>query len=479
VSVASEVPFALQQLEENMRRRQGEELSREPRALHLWAILSDEDLEYNLSIGLTPEKDPEEFAPTEVRVSDIGYKQMRLYAEAHEKKWGHLPKGITREGDPKPTYAQIRLPLTQQEALSELVAVRADSIKSKAITWLWNFRIPMNKLSVLAGNPDQGKSLVSLYMIAQLTRGFPMFGDAKSAFASEVLLMAAEDDAADTIVPRLIAAGADMKKIHILSSVMQKSATSVPEEREAQLDRDVQIVENFLKAHPGIRMVVIDPISSFLGRVNMNREQEVRGILTPLKNLAERREVAIVTVMHLNKVGDQSAIHRIGGAVAFTGVARAVWLFMQDDNDKDKHLMLRVKNNIAKATGGLVFNIDSKHVKLDSGDSASQPVIKWVGETEDSAADVLLMGNGGRTGRPDVKVTTAKEWLASFLGDGQQTSADIQAFGKKAGHSWGTIQRAKDEIGVHSFQQERKWYWKTSSRGVGGLPSENKTVNLD
>ena len=136
--------------------------------------------------------------------------------------------------------------------------------------------------------------------------------------------------------------------------------------------------------------------------------------------------------------------------------------------------MLRVKNNIAKATGGLVFNIDSKHVRLDSGESASQPVIKWVGETADSASDLML---GGKT-RSDAK-ETAKDWLLGFLGQSQQTSADVQSFGKKQGHSWGTLQRAKEELKVQAFQQERKWYWELPKAGIEGKPSVNKTVNFN
>jgi putative DNA primase/helicase len=471
---------------------------RPARHYRLWNPISVDEEQELRAEGLTPENNPTDFAPFEIRfLTEESYARFNSDVAAYWAKYGQSPRwvqvhfgaacslpkececyqlscALRNWNDAAPTYFELLNKSVAQGNSTELVAVRADSIKSKAIKWLWNFRVPMNKLSVLAGNPDQGKSLISLYMTAQLTRGLPMYGDARATQVGEVLLLAGEDDAADTLVPRLEAAGANMKKVHILTSVMQKSATKVSEERDVELDRDIQVVENFLKTHPYVRMIVIDPISSFLGRVNMNREQEVRGILTPLKNLAERRQVAIVAVMHLNKVGDQSAIHRIGGAVAFTGVARSVWLFVQDEADKNKHMMLRVKNNIAKASGGLLFTIDTKAVRIE-GEMVTQPIVNWIGETEDSAADVLLMKPSGR---PDVKIKTATEWLDNFLTNGAQSSADIQSFGKKAGHAWGTLQRSKDELGVQVFQQDRKWYWQLSKKGIK-VEQPTLTVNFD
>jgi putative DNA primase/helicase len=427
-----------------------------PRRYKLWEVISEEGEEYLRSIGATPESEPLEFAPRERHLSEKGYADLNSYTTTFWVKHRRLPRGVTNWTDPRPTFAQLPRPSTQQESLSELIAISADTVKSKAIEWLWNYRIPMSKLSVLAGNPDEGKSLISLYMMAQLTRGLPMFGDPSTLVPpSEVLLMAAEDDTDDTIVPRLQAMGADMKKIKILSTMMDKLPNQVPIEREAQLDRDIASLEAYLKANPNIRMIVIDPISSFLGKLNMNREQEVRMVLTPLKNLANRRHVAIVAIMHLNKVGDQSAIHRIGGAVAFTGVARAVWLFMRDEEDNNKRLMLRVKNNIAKATGGLVFNIATKDVMIE-GKPIPQPVVSWVGETESSASDLLM----NDTGRPNKETKGAEEWLRAFLADGPKTSEEIKESGKQAGFRWRTVERAKSESRVRAFQKERVWYWE-------------------
>lgn len=262
--------------------------------------------------------------------------------------------------------------------------VRADKIKSRRIDYLWNERIPLNKLSVLCGNPDEGKSLVSIYVIAKVTQGRPLYGDQEAQLpASEVLIMAAEDDPEDTIRPRLEAAGADLSKVHILTSIVRGTGET-KQEREARLDTDLRLIEATLVENPQIRLVVIDPISSYLGGANMNREQEVRQILNPLKMMAARCKVAVVMIMHLNKNNDASAIHRIGGAVAFTGVARAVWLFTkskdeQGDEIPDVHLMLRVKNNLARPIGGLVYKIPVRYLDID-GKRTAVPYTEFEGD---------------------------------------------------------------------------------------------------
>jgi putative DNA primase/helicase len=331
----------------------------------------------------------------------------------------------------------------------------ADKIKTKKIKWLWDFRIPAGKLSVFAGNPDQGKSLVTMYMVSQLTTGRALYLS-NPLQPCEVLLLCGEDEADDTIVPRLQAGGADLSRVHIVESIAVTDGEGLTiEEREAQLDTDIKAIETKLVDYPGIRLVVIDPLSNYLGSANMNREQEVRQVLIPLKALAARTGVAVVSVMHLNKTTDTSAIHRVGGAVAFTGIARAAWLFTEDPEDKDKHLMLRIKGNIAKSTQGLVYRILAKPVQVE-GEAMQQPYIEFEGETQ---LDTGVLMAGRMVGRPDSQMQTAKEWLAEFLADGSQTTADIESFGKKAGHSFRTLERAKEELGAYAAKIGRRWEW--------------------
>jgi putative DNA primase/helicase len=213
----------------------------------------------------------------------------------------------------------------------------ADTIQPKQIRWLWTHRFA-EKINLLVGNPDNGKGLVSIYTVARLTTGEPWFDAENKLPPSEALILAAEDDWDDIIVPRLMAAGADLKNVHKLVMSAQINGSKV--EKELSLDRDRSVLDNYLQKHPAIRLVVIDPVSNYLGRTKMIDEQSVRELLAPFKEMASRLHVAFLCIMHLNKKVELDAIHRIGGAMAFTGIARMVWLCAPKPNEDDLHALI-------------------------------------------------------------------------------------------------------------------------------------------
>ena len=384
-----------------------------------------------------------------------------------EEEWGHRSDDLLRITIPKAIKSaekfteikSVSKPQTKSDGSGRSLGTRrASKIKTKNIIWLWPNRIPFGKLSVVAGNPDQGKSLVTMYIAAHLSTGRALYGCTTALPPCDVLVLAGEDDAADTIVPRLQVMGADLDRIHIAESItVTNGKGETIEQREAQLDTDISSVEAILNDNPEIRPIVIDPISNYLGNANMNREQEIRGVLIPLKSLAERTGVAIISVMHLNKNSDASAIHRIGGAMAFSGVARAAWMFVADPNDRETHMMLRIKGNIAKSVGGLTYRIGSQPITIEDK-LTEQPVVEWTGVT-DTCADDLITDTVKR-GRPPEQRDVAKDWLFEFLSSGEQTVSDVQFFGKKEKHTWATLRRASNELKVERYQTERKWFWR-------------------
>jgi len=360
---------------------------------------------------------------------------------------------------------------TQEPANQSLKITSAASVKPRRIKWLWGQRVPYGKLTVFSGDPDQAKSLVSLYVAANITNGEPMYGDETDIFADygEVLILAAEDEPSDVIVPRLMAAGAELSRVHILESVTKNDGEITAEEREIRLDYDIKQIEAHLKQHPKIKLVIIDPISSYLGDANMNAEQEVREVLNPLKQLAARTNVAVIMIMHFSKKTDVGAVHKVGGAVAFTGVARAVWAFMQDPSDLQANVrkMLKVKANIARPTGGLSYAVKTKVIRIENEDE-TVPYVEFIGTTDVVANDLILRG------RPAEKSKDATTWLNDFIGNnGAETAEDVQSFGKKAGHSLRTLYRAKEESGFEAQQYNRKWYWT-----VPGFVFTDNAINL-
>jgi hypothetical protein len=375
--------------------------------------------------------------------------------------------------------ADVATPAT---AGSSLRMRRVSDVEIKSVQWLWDRRIPFGKISLFVGNPDQGKSLASLYVAAMASTGRDWFDCKNNTPLCEVLILIGEDDVADTTAPRLKVAGADLEKIHQLESVIVADGKGKTQfQRDAQLDGDLKMIEAYLTAHPEIRLVVIDPLSDYLGSAKMNDEQSVRAILGPIKNLAEKLNIAILCIMHLNKKTDLDAIHRVGGAMAFTGKSRAVWMFMdapEDDGEaalsaptsiqEDLHQMVRVKCNIARKDGGLTYKIESRSITIQ-GKEDYAPAIVFTGVTRNDA-------NSDKpkqpVGRPAVQCTGAAKWLVSFLSGGERPANEVYEAANAAGYG-GSVKRAKTELEIKSVKRgdrDNQWFWS--------LPTQSEPENL-
>jgi hypothetical protein len=349
----------------------------------------------------------------------------------------------------------------------ELGMRTAASIIPKHVKWLWKDRVPLGKITLFAGNPDNGKSLAASSIAAICSTGRP-FGDTcpNKLEASEVLMMIGEDDLDDTVIPRLMASEAALSKIYLLESVIRPGDPDT----EVRLDTDVFTIDAMLEKNPKIRLVIIDPISNYLGNASMIAEQEARrSVLIPLKQMAARRNVAVIMVMHLNKKSELDAIGRVGGAMAFIGVARCSWMFIRDAADaegevKDTFSMVRIKNNLAKASGdGLSYRIEAKKPIDVPGDVPMWPPYVIWGEAVNRTADDMLESKRG-TGRPtgtDTKTQDAVRFLSEFLAEGPKPAKEVFAQAK-AGHGIleGALRSAAKALNVKISQHTRQWVWE-------------------
>lgn len=343
-----------------------------------------------------------------------------------------------------------------------IVAKRADQIATRRLHWLWPERIPLGKITTFAGLPGEGKSLATVDIAARVSTGREYPDSENPLTASEVLFVAEEDDAQDALIPRLTAAGADLSKVHILEAVRVNG-------REGNgslcLDVDVGAIGRFLDQHSDVRLVIIDPISNHLGRVSMVDEQEVRAILGPFQEIANARKVAVVGVIHLNKKEGLSAIHRVGGAGAFVGVARASWLFTRDPEAADERLMLPLKNNYARKSSSLGYRVNERPVQIEN-DQVPMPYIEWLGQTDLDADEIISMPKK-HTPRAD-----AKALLKNSLATGPQDASTVLAAAARQGISERTLVRAKKELGVESRKKGTEgWEWVLPN-------SEPKNVNF-
>jgi putative DNA primase/helicase len=334
-------------------------------------------------------------------------------------------------------------------------------VETEEIEWVWPGRFALGKLSLIGGVPGVGKSFLTLYIAAAVTRGWKWPDGRGEAPPGDVLIANAEDGAADTIKPRLEAMGADLRRVHVLDGIMRLGSDGKLAERGFTL-ADVRDLGDELKRRPGIRMVVIDPVSAFLADADEHRNGEVRALLKPLARLAERYGVAIILVTHLSKSGGANSVHRMIGSVAFAGAVRSVWMVAKDSQNPTRRLLLLAKSNIAADEGGLAYSIINGVVVWEP-----EPVLM-------SADDALAVenGNGSESAKPGPQPQArqaAEDWLAGVLAGGAVEVVKLKAEAADAGMGWRTVHRAGDELGVIREKNEFNggWQWRLPRPGTG------------
>ena len=334
-----------------------------------------------------------------------------------------------------------------QEAASIVLECFANLTPAET-KWLWSQKIPLARLIVFSGNPDCGKSVTTCDLIARFTNGRDWPDGAKNINAvGEVLMLLAEDDPNEDTLPRLMAAGADVSKVHFLKMV-EIGPKAKRQSRRLALDTDLDLVRKMLKEHPNIKVIVADPITGYFGNCNMNKEQEIRAILEPLRDLCLDCEITFIAIIHFNKRSDVDVIHRVSGAVSLTGVPRAVWAFGPDLDVPGEYLMTSVKGNKAKNKRGLRYSIVEKMTVV-----GGQPVISWLGDSEKTAEDMVA-----RKDTKERQIDKAIALLRSVLTPGKPELAGwIEKRAEAEGISLSTLDRAKKSLRITTKQKGGSW----------------------
>ena len=335
---------------------------------------------------------------------------------------------------------------------SQAVTVCLADVKSEPIRWLWPGRIALGKLTLISGDPGLGKSLLTTTLAANISRGYLWPLTDTTAAIGDTLFLSAEDDAADTIKPRLEAIEADCRRIHIIQAVKNTDANGSSTEHMFSLRNDLPVLEKLLSAMFDCRLLVIDPISAYLDETESHNNSAVRGLLAPLAALASKYHVAIVLVSHLNKGNATKALYRSMGSLAFAAAARVAYLVTKDKDNPEKILFLPVKNNLAKDTTGLSYSV----VTADNGSA----IMAWGTESVIIPAD-LALAPPVIDGEPNA-TDEAVDFLRDLLSRGPKKAQDCEKEAKDAGISKKTLRRAREKLEIKPRRADFKngwWEW--------------------
>ena len=326
-----------------------------------------------------------------------------------------------------------------------------ESVKVEQIEWLLYPFIPFGKVTIIQGDPGEGKTTMVLQIIAKLTRGEPILLNKKSQKEAQqdseenlkqevlsqdnpiqpvnVIYQTAEDGLGDTIKPRLLAAGADCSRVLVI------------DDREQPLTMlDVRLEEAIMQTKA--RMVVLDPIQGFLGTdVDMHRANEIRPLMKGMAVLAEKYHCAIILIGHMNKNSNGKSSYRGLGSIDFQAAARSVLIVGRLKDEPETRVMCHVKSSLAPEGKSVAFRLDK-----ETG-------FQWIGEYDISADDLRSGDARGQKSR------IAKEFLLDILADGGMAQKKIEEEASKQGIKKKTLRNAKQELEIDSVKRGNQWFW--------------------
>jgi AAA domain/Bifunctional DNA primase/polymerase, N-terminal len=322
--------------------------------------------------------------------------------------------------------------------------VPLSSIEMKPVPWLWPGYLPSGAVTLLVGDPGKGKTLSALDIAARVSTGKPWpDGVPNTVEPSDVLILSAEDSSAYTIRPRLQAAGADVDRVYVRSNESGAALTGL------SLTNDLSWLEAALD-RTAARLIIVDPLSAYMPGIDTFRDNDVRSALAPFVALAERRDVVVIAIIHMNKNNERSALQRVLGSTAFSALARAVYVVVPDPDalapgvdpkDQNRRFFLSLKMNVAKQPRGLAFRVAG--VETETPERLRIPTARaeWESGTVDAQADDVLR-QLNKPAKVNAKEIEAE--LREMLKDGPVLAKDI---GEHFGKNERTLRRYRERIG--------------------------------
>ena len=320
-----------------------------------------------------------------------------------------------------------------------LKLINMEQVEVEKIDWLLYPFIPFGKVTIVQGDPGEGKTTMVLQIIAKLTKGeavLPSGSDEPALEAKTVdlepvniIYQTAEDGLGDTINPRLLSAGADCSRVMVIDDNDQVLTMM-----------DARLEEAIIKTKA--RLVVLDPIQGFLGAaVDMHRANEIRPLMKRVAVLAEKYHCAIILIGHMNKNSNGKSSYRGLGSIDFQAAARSVLIVGRIKDEPEIRVVCHVKSSLAPEGKSIAFRLDK-----DTG-------FEWIGEYDISADDLLSGDNRGQ------KIHEAKEFLKEILVSGSVAQTKVAEEAESRGIKKKTLWNAKKELEIESVKIGNQWFW--------------------
>lgn len=357
--------------------------------------------------------------------------------------------GVARDETESITAGDRKVTIAGTARHSSVIDVRSlADIDPEPVKWLWRGRIAYGKINLMDGDPGSGKTTLAMKIAAAVTTGEPLPDMEGRREPAGVLVISYEDGAADTLRPRLEAAGAALDRVYITDFrevFTYPDGTVDNRPRLPTLPEDLKDLEGII-SNKGIRFLIIDPLMAAISEEhNAHSDQHVRRALAPLAAMAERTGLAVLVIRHLNKANTGNALYRGGGSIGIAGAARSVLLVGKDPADDERRVVASVKTNLSIRPPSLSFRMDSVYLESIGADI---PRVQWEGESSYDADDLLA----SHSSEEAAEWADAKDFLADLLSMGPVESETVFTEGKKVGFSASTLKRAKKALGCKSFR---------------------------
>ena len=342
----------------------------------------------------------------------------------------------------------------QQEQKTELELVKASDITLKSVEWLWYPYIPFGKVTLLQGDPGDGKSqlMLALSVLASKGKAFPFADEQETHEPMTVIYQTTEDDADDTVVPRFIVSDGDRDRLLFIR------------ENEKSLTFDDNRIRWAIEKS-GARLLILDPLSSYIGDgCSLNAANEMRSKFNHLIAVAKDTGCAIVIIAHMNKMKDTSPLYRTSGSIDIAGVTRSILAITRTPNKEkpNERVMVQVKSNLAPTGSAILFEVGEKG-------------IRFIDEIE-MTAEQAFASVAPKIGRPSAECEAATAFILDLMKAGKLPATACEKFLQDNGFKKSTVKKAKKNAGVVSVKEGMIWYWTLPSADQN---DQSKTDNGD